>query len=109
METRTEIDTYNVDSLSEMWTGGRIIFNFIETDSDEIKIEAVRLKYDKTSTSWINGKIAGIQFYEDESKTLDKIRDMIEDVNNKEFRDYYVTPKVNIYASWDNLEKIRGY
>ena len=48
-----------------------------------------------------------IHTYEDKSKFMDLIRNIINDINNKEIKNYYPKYIINVYASKDNIEKLK--
>ena len=78
---------------------------YIEVDSSNIKIVIEHSKY---STTYINKFDDTIEVYcnPDEAKTMELIRDVIKDINNKEIKEY-PNPKMYVYASKENIEKIK--
>lgn len=83
------------------------ILNYIETDSDKIKIEVKHSEYMKTkilNNEWIQN----IEVYciADETKIMETFRNIVEDINNKEIVDYSI-PVMNVYASKENIEKMK--
>lgn len=78
---------------------------FIEMDIDNIKVELKHINYQD------------VYYYEDENETLymrveaDKItefiRNVIQDINNKQLINYDFIPETTIYASKENIEKLK--
>ena len=102
--TIEEVYEYKMtDNLSiENWNG---FLEYIEEDSNNITIIIKHSKYFKSNITDSNNQIE-IYSYQDESKFIELIRDYIRDINNKEIKDFSI-PEVNVYASKENIEKIR--
>ncbi len=107
-DTNTEIeDTYNIQMTDNLSINDGIDnIEYIETDSNEIKIVVKHSKYYKMDLKNTNG-IIYIHTYEDKSKFMDLIRNIINDINNKEIKNYYPKYIINVYASKDNIEKLK--
>ncbi|MCI9063758.1 MAG: helix-turn-helix transcriptional regulator [Clostridia bacterium] len=78
---------------------------YIETDSNEVKIVIKHSKYHKAYISNHKDNII-LNYYEDDTKIMDIIRDSIKDINNKEIKNYY-EPEIYVYTSKDNINKIK--
>ena len=83
------------------------MLNYIENDSNKIKIVAQHSEYMKTKIN-NNEHIQTIEVYciTDETKLMETIRNIIKDINNKEIVEYSV-PVINVYASKENIEKMK--
>ena len=78
---------------------------FIENDIENIKVELTHLKYQES------------YHYEDENNTImfrmeptkisEFIRNIIKDINNKELVNYDYIPYTTVYASKENIEKLK--
>lgn len=78
---------------------------FVEMDIDNVKVELKHINYQD------------VYYYEDENETLyiqgeaDKItefiRNVIQDINNKQLINYDFIPETTIYASKENIEKLK--
>lgn len=102
----TEIEDIYTTSMNEKlyigdWNGD---IEFIPNDSDEVKIVVKHSKYNKVYFTE-NGYNITIHYYEDDTKIMEHIRKVIEDINNKEIKNYY-KPKVYVYTSQSNIENI---
>lgn len=102
----TEIEDIYTTSMNEKlyigdWNGD---IEFIPNDSDEVKIVVKHSKYNKVYFTE-NGYNITIHYYEDDTKIMEHIRKVIEDINNKEIKNYY-NPKVYVYTSQSNIENI---
>lgn len=80
-------------------------YEYMETDSENIKIVAHYSKYIDFNLINEENKLT-MWFNQSDSKMLELIRDIISDINRKEIKDYY-NPKVYLYTSKSNIEKIR--
>ncbi len=102
----TEIEDIYTTSMNEKlyianWIGD---VEFIPNDSDEVKILVKHSKYNKVYFTE-NGYNITIHYYEDNTKIMEYLRRVIEDINNKQVKDYY-KPKVYVYTSQSNIENI---
>ncbi|MBR6689652.1 MAG: helix-turn-helix domain-containing protein [Clostridia bacterium] len=81
-------------------------YRYIETDIKDVKIVVNYTKYAKCYVHDLNH---GIEIYcgSDELKTIDLIKQIIKDINNKQIKDYPYVAEVHIYASKENIEKIQ--
>lgn len=80
-------------------------YEYVEADLDDIKIVAKYSKYTDVNLINIDNKVM-IQFEQGNSTMMELLRDVIADINNKEIKDYY-RPKIYLYTSKSNIEKIR--
>lgn len=99
-------DVYNIPMTENLSIiGWNSAIKFVETDSPDIKIVVKHSKYYKTN---IYNEKETIELYcaQDDSKVMETIRDIIKDINNKEIKDYY-NPTIYVYASKDNIEKMK--
>ncbi len=101
-------DVYEYEMSEKLSIGcWNCVLNYIETDSDKIKIVVEHSEYMKTKIL-NNGWIQTIEVYciADETKIMETFRNIIEDVNNKEIVEYSV-PVMNVYASKENIERMK--
>ena len=127
-EENNEIEeVYNVEMKDDLSIIHPYNVEYIETDSNDIKIVVKHSKYynakiinnkamsidevldSKIQTDIIIDQILGnsIEIYvlQDDTKVLEKLRKNIKDVNNKEIKDYS-NYKVYVYTSKENIEKL---
>lgn len=128
-EENNEIEeVYNVEMKNDLSIGHPYNVEYIETDSNEIKIVVKHSKYYSaeiinhramsvdealenynTQTGMIIDQILGnsidIYVLPDNTKTGDMIRKTIKDINNKEIKDYS-NYKVYVYTSKENIKKL---
>ena len=105
--SNSEIENeYNVEMSDDLYINECYCnLEYIETDTNEIKIVAKHSKY--YIVNYINDKNKiYIQFVNDETKYMELIRNIIKDINNKEIKNYNI-PTVYVYASKDNIEKLK--
>ena len=106
--TNTEVEeTYNMqmtDNLSISGWNNNI--NYIETDSNEVKIVIQHSEYYKINLDNYN-EILYIYTYQDNTKSMNLIRNVINDINNKEIKNYYNNPLIYVYTSKNNIEKMK--
>ncbi len=128
-EENNEIEeVYNVEMKDDLSIIHPYNVEYIETDSNDIKIVVKHSKYynakiinnkamsidelldRKIQTDIIIDQILGnsIEIYvlQDDTKVIEKLRKNIKDVNNKEIKDYS-NYKVYVYTSKENIEKLR--
>ena len=128
-EENNEIEeVYNVEMKDDLSIIHPYNVEYIETDSNDIKIVVKHSKYynakiinnkamsidelldSKIQTDIIIDQILGnsIEIYvlQDDTKVIEKLRKNIKDVNNKEIKDYS-NYKVYVYTSKENIEKLR--
>ena len=98
-------DTYNIQMTDNLSIGNRNI-EYIENDSDEIKIIVSHSKRYKTDIENEN-EIVYIYSYDDGTNYINTIRDIIKDINNKEIKDYNYNNIIKIYTSKANIEKLK--
>lgn len=81
-------------------------YKYIETDSNKVKI---LIKHTEFSEICVYDEDDVIDIYcnSDSKKMIDFIKTIINDLNNKELRDYPNCAEVTIYASKNNIEKLR--
>lgn len=99
-------DEYTVsmeDTLSIMRFGN---VEFIEVEASDVKIEVEHSKYFKSSLSNENNEIF-IYIYQDDTETMELVREFIKGINDKKIIMFNNTPKIKVYASKDNIEKIK--
>lgn len=78
---------------------------YVETDSNNIKMTVKHLKCHKIYYFNENEKIEfGLQT---NSNIMEFLRDIINDINNKEIMNYDYIPEATIYASKENIEKLK--
>ena len=107
-EKNTVEDVYEYEMTEKLSLNSwNCMLNFIETDSDKIKIVVQHSEYMKTKIN-NNEHIQTIEVYciTDETKIMETFRNVVEDINNKEIVDYSV-PVMNVYASKENMEKLK--
>ena len=107
-EKNTVEDVYEYEMTEKLSLNSwNCMLNFIETDSDKIKIVVQHSEYMKTKIN-NNEHIQTIEVYciTDETKIMETFRNVVEDINNKEIVDYSV-PVMNVYASKENIEKMK--
>lgn len=99
-------DVYNIQMTENLSISGwGSVIEFIENDSSDVKIVIKHSKYYKTKIYNENETIE-LYCFQDDSKIMEAIRDTIKDINNKEIKDYY-NPTIYVYASKDNIEKMK--
>ena len=99
-------DTYNIEMTQNLVINvSNNTINYIEDNTDEIKIIVKHSKY-YVSNLINNNERAYLYFTPNNYKTMEVIRDIIEDINNKEIKNYY-NVNVDVYASKENIEKIK--
>lgn len=120
-EINNEIeDVYNIE-MSENLSIKYPFYNveYIETDSKEVKIVVKHSKYydvkiindrgttlqEKLGDNIENDSAIRIHLVQDDTKSMEQIRQIIKDINNKEIKDYS-NYTVYVYSSKSNLEKI---
>ena len=81
-------------------------YKYIETDSNKVKIVVKHTEFSEISVYDGYDEI-GIYCNSDGNKIIDLIKTIINDLNNKELRDYPGCAEVTIYTSRDNIEKLR--
>jgi len=81
-------------------------YKFIETDSDKVKIMIKHTKFTKVHIYNGNNTI-DIYCNRDSRKSIELIKTIINDLNNKELRDYPGCAEVSIYTSKENIEKLK--
>lgn len=97
---KTVFDVQMSDKLSiNYWNN----IEYIETDSENIKIEVIHPKYLDVYISKEN-EIIDVKYITKNEDIIQQIRDIINDINNKEIRNYI--PTVYVYTSKGNIEKL---
>ena len=88
----------------------KVEFKDIE-NSDLLDLKDVKIvvNYTKYAKCYVHDLNHGIEIYcgSDELKTIDLIKQIIKDINNKQIKDYPYVAEVHIYASKENIEKIQ--
>ena len=100
-------DTYTIQMSEELsFYGWYNQIEYIETDSNDINIKIKHSKYSKSSISNRNETVY-IHYDSDGSKITEALREFYNDIQNKKIREYYTSPKVYIYTSKENINKIK--
>lgn len=101
----TEEKVYEVDMSNNLSISAWRNIEFIETESENVKMV---IKHSKYFTPKLSDENENMHIYFETEKTeiMQEIRSTIKDINNKEIRDYY-NPKIYVYASKENIEKIK--
>lgn len=111
IENQTDVltneEVYEYDMLDEIVINySNYDINYIESDSDKIKIVINYTEYYDIDIYKIIDDTLIISCYQNESKRMDNLRAALNDINNKELRNYsYIS--VTIYASNDTIEKLK--
>jgi len=101
-------DVYEYEMSENLSIGyWNCVLNYIETDSEKIRIVVEHSEYMKTKIL-NNGYTQTIEVYciTDEAKIMETFRNIVEDINNKEIVEYSV-PVMNVYASKENIERLK--
>lgn len=79
---------------------------FIEEDTDKVKI---MVKYTEFTGIAIhnNNDIINIYCYKNNQRTMDLVKTIINDLNNKEIKAYHTRAEITVYASKENIEKLK--
>ena len=93
------------DNLSINNFNKQVKMEYIETDNNEIKVTVNYSKFYNVNIYNRNETI-NIDIFQDDSRIMESIRDTIKDINNKEILDYH-SPRIYVYASKDNIEKMQ--
>lgn len=80
---------------------------YVEVDSGEVTVEIEHSKFYSTNIS-TEGNIIKLYGSNDETKYMELIRDIIDDVNNRKIRDIQYFADTKIYASKENIEKLKS-
>lgn len=100
-------NTYTIEMTDELsFNGWYDEIEYIETNSNEVEIKIKHSKYSKTNISNKNETIY-IYHRSDPSKITEALKDFYNDIQNKKIKDYYTAPKVYVYTSKENIEKIK--
>lgn len=78
---------------------------YIESDLPNVKIVVKHSKLHDVRMIQ-EGEIVDLYFMQDDTKIMEIIRDVIEDINRKEIRNYY-EPIIEVHASKENIEKMK--
>ena len=79
---------------------------YVETNSGDVTVVIEHSKY--FSCYWgKNENVIRLYGYSDESKYMEAVRDVINDINNKKIRDVQYFANTTIYASKENIEKLK--
>ncbi len=82
------------------------IAEYIETDSGDITVEIEHTKY--LESYWYRlGNVIELYGSYDETKYMEMVRDVIDEINNKTIRDVQYFAKTRIYTSKENIEKLK--
>ena len=100
-------DIYNIQMTDNLTIGiPEPYIEYIENDSNEVKIVVNHSKYYKTTMQNQN-EIIYIFENIDNKDFMNKIRDLIKDINNKEIKDYNYNNKITVYSSKANIERMK--
>lgn len=104
-------DTYYVEMRDDLvimpWEYSPLDeIEYIEVDSGDVLIEVEHSKFHKTSTSDVDN-ILRIYAFSDEERYMETLRDIIDDINNRKIRDIQYFADTKIYASKENIEKLK--
>ncbi len=100
-------DIYNIEMTDDLSINERHnSIEYIETDSNELKIVVTHSKYEKTDLVNAN-EVVYIYTYQDNSKFMEYIRDFIENINKKQIVNYYDNATICVYTSKDNIKKLK--
>lgn len=103
-------DTYNFEMSENLvilpWQYITEEFKFVESDLNDIKVVVEHSKLNVTQISREDDVIQ-IYGYSDSTKYMEIIRDIINDINNKKIIGIRYLANTTIYASKENIEKIR--
>lgn len=85
---------------------GRI--EYVESDNTNIRVVCKHSKYYKFSlNNYYKENIIFIHFYETDNSIMNRLRDSLEDLNNKEIVDYSKS-KIYIYTTKENIDKLKN-
>lgn len=96
-------DTFTVEMTDNLSIKNNSI-QYIETESNDVKIVVKHSKYYKFKIKNYKERIS-IYALQEEGNTMEFIRDIINDINNKEITDYF-SPVTYVYTSKENIAKI---
>lgn len=99
-------DTYTIEMKEKLSIGNLKYIEYIENDSNEIKIVVNHSKYCKTALENYNEQIYIFTRTNDENP-MEILRDVIKDINNKEIKEYSHDIKIKVYSSRANIEKLK--
>lgn len=100
-------DTYTVHMSDELsFNGWYDAIEYVESDSDEVNIKIKHSKYTKAIITNRNETVY-IHYDSDGSKITECLREFYNDIQNKKIREYYASPKVYVYTSKENINKIK--
>ena len=100
-------DTYNIQMTDNLTIGiPEPYIEYIENDSNEVKIVVNHSKYYKTTMENQN-EVIYIFGNADNKDFMNKIRNLIKDINNKEIKNYNYDTKIKVYSSKSNIEKMK--
>lgn len=80
------------------------ITKYVEEDTEDVRIVVKHSQY-LTANITDRNEILEIYCIPNEAKTMEAIKSIINDINNRKIINYY-TPEVYIYASKENIEKM---
>lgn len=100
-------DTYTVHMSDELsFNGWYDEIEYVESDSNEVNIKIKHSKYTKAIITNRNETIY-IHYDSDTSKITECLREFYNDIQNKKIKEYYTSPKVYVYTSKENINKIK--
>jgi len=100
-------DVYEYE-MSESLSMNYLVYaiNYIETDSDKVKIVVKHSKYIETSINEYDETLE-VECRPTSTSTMEIVRDTIKEINNKEIIEPSY-PEVYIYSSKENIEKMQN-
>ena len=99
-------DTYTIEMKEKLSIGNLKYIEYIENDSNEIKIVVNHSKYCKTALENYNEQIYIFTRTNDENP-MEILRDVIKDINHNEIKEYSHDIKIKVYSSRANIEKLK--
>jgi len=100
-------DSYSIEMTENLFVHGwDEDIEYIETDTAEVKIVIQHSKYDTTTLRNRNGGLLVI-CSQSMANFMDAMRDIINDLNHKELKNYYQDPKISVYTSAENIQKMK--
>lgn len=98
-------ENLSINAWRYSWDSG---VEYIESDSNKIKVVVKHVKYQRCYYNLDSIKnTINIYGTQDNSMVMNFIRQMIDDINNKEFKNYDYIAETKVYASKENIEKLK--
>ncbi len=99
-------DTYIIQMSDNLSIARWYDIEYIEDNSNEITVKVKHSKYTKANISNRNETVY-IYHNSDGSKIFESLKEFYNDIQNKKIKNYYTSPKVYVYTSKENIEKIK--